>query len=305
MVRRGANSWLANCVYPARRLGEVACLSAAVLFTCVGEAAADIVIGYVAELHGDWQLYLGGADSDDMQKLGKGQNIPAGAAIRIKTPSLDDYIVIVGLDLNILEQRRCRRVETCNSPILLPEKAEREGSAGGFASLLRDAWARLRNEPYQPSLHRVRGGALMTDGVVALRERSVDLRDIMRYARAGRYALTRSEDAGRQQTGAQRMVFAWKPETTTIAVGDLSPGLFDINEESAVATRSQGKDPPARILVCFPSAYFDAVSSFRKVLDVTDSWTDSVDPDTTRAFLRSLLASLEKSEGACSLSRSR
>jgi hypothetical protein len=308
MVRRGANSWLANCVYPARRLGEVACLSAAVLFTCIGEAAAETAIGYVAELHGVWQLYLGGADSDDLQKkqLVKGQVIPEGAAIRIKTPSLDDYIVIVGLDLNILEQRRCRVVETCNSPILLPEKAKREGSAGRFASLLRDAWDRLRDESYQPSLHRVRGDALMTDGVVALRERSVDLRDIMRYARAGRYVLTRSEDTGRQQTGAQRMVFAWEPETTTtVAVGDLSPGLFDINNESAVATRSSGKDSPARVLVCFPSAYFDAASSFRKVLDVTDSWTDSIDPDTTRAFLRSLLASLEKSEGACSLSRSR
>jgi hypothetical protein len=303
MVRRGANSWLANCVYPARRLGQVACLSAAVLFTCIGEATADIVIGYVADLQGDW--YLGGADSDAMPKLSKGQEIPGGAAIRIKTPSRGDYIVIIDLDLKILELRRCRGVETCNSPILLPEKAKREGSAGGFALLLRDALDRLRNEP-QPSLHRVRGSALMTDGVVALRERSVDLRDIMRYARAGRYVLTRSEDAGRQQTGAQRMVFVWEPETTTtVAVGDLSPGLFDINEENAVATQSSGKDPRARILVCFPSAYFDAVSSFRKVLDVTDSWTDSVDPDTTRAFLRSLLASLEKSEGACSLSRSR
>jgi hypothetical protein len=133
-----------------------------------------------------------------------------------------------------------------------------------FESLLRDAWPRLMNDPYQPSLHRVRGGALMMDGVVLLRERSIDLRDIMSYARAGRYVLTRSEDAGRQQTRAQRTVFAWEPETTTtVPVGDLSPGLFDLNEESAVATRSPGKDPPARILVCFPSAFLDAVSSFR------------------------------------------
>jgi hypothetical protein len=104
-------------------LGWIVCLSAAVLFTCIGKPAADIVIGYVAEKHGDWQLYPGGADSnDDMQKLAKGQGIPAGAAIRIKTPSLDDYIVIIGLDLNILEQRRCRGFETCNSPIFLPKK---------------------------------------------------------------------------------------------------------------------------------------------------------------------------------------
>jgi hypothetical protein len=146
---------------------------------------------------------------------------------------------------------------------------------------------------------------MMTDGVVALRGRSIDLGDIMRYARAGRYVLTRTEDADRQREGHNEQYLHWDPQsTTTVPVGDLSPGLFDINEEAALKTWP-GNNPPARILICAPSTYLEAATVFRKARDSTDSWTGSADADTTRAFLRSLLASLEKTAGASSYWKSR
>jgi hypothetical protein len=102
-------------------------------------------------------------------------------------------------------------------------------------------------------------------------------------------------------------LLAWDPGTTiTLSVGNLSPGLFDINEDSTEAVRlPPRKNPAARILLCGPSTYPDAVSSFHKVVSITDSWSDSVDPDTTRAFLRSILAGLEKSTEVATPSISR
>jgi hypothetical protein len=291
-------------VYVRSSLSAIACLSASMLLPCSGLADADTVVGYVAEMHGAWKLYPHGADSDeDVLDLTNAHEIPAGAAIRNKTPSSRDFIIIMGLDLKTLEQRRCGSLESCNYPILLPKETGKPGFTGGLASLLREVWFRLENEAYQPSLHRVRGSLMMMDGVVMLRDRMLDLADIMRYARAGRYVLTRTEDAGKQLLGTQRTEFAWEPDTTTtIPVGELSPGLFDINEESAVAIRPPGNDPPARILVCAPSTYFEALSSFRRVRDITDDWTGSVDHDTTRAFLRSLLTSLAKNKEVCNYS---
>jgi hypothetical protein len=286
----------AFCGRASRRLWAVVCLSASMLLTSFGTAGANTVIGYVAEKHGTWKLYPHGADSnEEVRDLTNGQEVPAGAAIRIKTPSSSDYIVVMDLHFKPLEQRSCQEPKSCGLPILLPEKAESAAVSDLFAQLSGDVWARLWKE-YQPSLHRVRGGApIMTDGVVVLKNHSIDLGDIMRYARAGRYVLTPVKSTGGEEAGTRRTVFTWDPQTTTtIPVGDLTPGLFDINEESAVAKRPSAKDPPARILVCDPSTYSQVASSFRKIRDVTDGWADLVDPDTTHAFLRSLLASLEK-----------
>jgi len=289
----------------SRQLWTVTFLAAAVSFAYIEMAAAEIVIGHVAALHGDWKLYPGGAESTDAQTIAFGQGVPAGAAIRIRAPTPDDHIVIMGLDLKPLEQRRCGE-ESCNLPILLPKKPKQQSFPSKFVSLLGEAWSQLERESFLPSLHRVRGPLMMTDGVVALKDHSIDLGDIMRYARAGHYVLTRTEDADRQLKEAQRTAFAWDPHsTTTVPVGDLSPGLFDINKESTVAARLPGKDPGARILICSLSTYLDAASSFRKARDNTDSWNGSIDPDTTRAFLRSLLMSLDKNIGAGTYSKRR
>jgi hypothetical protein len=308
-------SQMAHHGRPTLKLRTIVYFSAVALLTCVGKAGAGTVIGHVLDKHGDWQLYPEGADSGErMMTLKNGQSIPAGAAIRVATPSSEDYLIIVGLDLTILEQRRCQELESCYSPILLPKKAEESDTAHSFAlphSLalqVQNAWTWLWGEPYEWSLHRQRGGGpIMTDGVVALRNRSIDLGDIMRYARAGPYVLTRTEGADANKTEPQRIVFSWDPENSaTVPVGDLSPGLFDINEDYAAAgTRPPSKDPAARILVRDASTYPDAVASFRKIRRLTDNWTDSVDPGATRAFLRSVLASLEKSMGASVPSKSR
>jgi hypothetical protein len=231
--------WLTHSVSPSRRLRKAACLSVLVLLPCLGTASAETIIGHIADLRGDWQLYPGGADSTEMQRLAKGQGVPSGAAIRIKSPSSRDYIVIIGLDLNVLEQRRCQGIETCYSPILLPKTPERAVVADGLVSLLSDVWARLEHETYLPSLFRMRGPRIMTDGVVAWRDHSLDLGDILWNAKPGRYVLTRTEGVGGPDTGTQRMLFAWNPEITTIVpAADLSPGLFDVDEYSVEATRA-------------------------------------------------------------------
>jgi hypothetical protein len=284
------------CRGPLHKLRSIACLAAAALLIDVGTTLADTLIGHVAELNGDWRLYPDGADSANGQKIAMGQGVQAGAVIRINNPTAGDHIVIIGLDLSIIIQQRCQGSDTCYLPIFLPKKNER--SANRFTALLREVWDTFQHEAYLPSLHRSRDVKLvMTDGVVALKDHSLDLRPIMQYARAGRYILAPTKGpAGASPTG-QPTTFAWNPEiTTTVRMQGVSPGLFDIDEETSAAQPVPSKDPPARILVSDASAYSNDASSFDQIRTFTERWTGAVDPYTTRAFLRSVLAHLQKSK---------
>jgi hypothetical protein len=283
------------CRGSLHKLRLIACLAAVALLIDIGTALPDILIGHVAELNGDWQLYPDGADSPNGQKIAKGQGVPAGAVIRINNPASGDHIVIIGLDLSIIVEQRCQGPDTCYLPIFLPKR--NEGSTNKFIALLGDVWNAFQHEAYLPSLHRSRDVKLvMTDGVVALRDHSLDLRPIMQYARAGRYTLTPAKGPAGAGAAGQPTTFAWNPEiTTTVPMQDMSPGLFDIDEEASAARSVPSKDPPARILVSDVSSYSKDASSFDEIRTLTERWTGAVDPHTTRAFLRSVLAQLQKS----------
>ena len=297
---------------PPRKLLAIACLSTAALLVLSGKSAADDpVIGHVLEMHGDWRLYPGGADSNDArkndgQRLTMGQAVPAGAAIRVKAPSLNDHIVIIGLDLNILEERRCGQTQACRAPIFLSRKADEAGFSEKLALLLQRVWFRLWNEPYLVSFSRVRGGApIIADGVVMLKDRSLDLGETLRYARAGRYVFTPTEEVDRQNPEARpTTVIAWDPEArAAVPVGDLSPGLYDLGEDSVEMTHPAGKHLLARVLVCDSTAYPDATAAYQKVRDLADGWGESVDSAVTRAFLRSLLAGMGNCTGSSPISK--
>lgn len=295
------SSWTTHCLQLVSGFRKVGVLSLLALLIAVGPASAEKnIIGHIAKIRGDWQLYPDGADSSTAEKLAKGQGVPAGAAIRINTPSAQDYIVIIGLDLSVIEERRCEGKDTCHSPILLPQKNEKQGASDKFISLLNDVWVRFEHEEYQPSFHRMRG-ALIADGIVALRDHTLDLKDILGNEKPGRFVLTSTEAADRPNATIHATKFSWNASITTIVPAPaLSPGLFDINfdndEDASATARRPKNDAPACILVCEPSTCPDAIALFGAIRDLTASWNGSDEEDTLPAheFLRSLLASMTK-----------
>jgi hypothetical protein len=148
------------------------------------------VIGHVLDLRGDWRLYSSGSGEEQSQALSKWQDLPSGSVIRIRSPSVSDYITIVDQRMEILVQRRCHAVAKCFQPIFLPSLPDDRSGADVFVLALRQVWPLLAGGDYERSMHRMRRGALYTESVAELREGGLDLGEVMRALRQGRYFLS-------------------------------------------------------------------------------------------------------------------
>ena len=141
--------------------------------------------------------------------------------------------------------------------------------------------------------------------LLMLKDRSLDLGETLRYARAGRYVFTPTEEVDRQNPrGATNHRHRMGPRgRVAVPVGDLSPGLYDLGEDSVEMTHPAGKHLLARVLVCDSTAYPDATAAYQKVRDLADGWAKFVDLAVTRAFLLSLLAGMGNCTGSSPISK--
>lgn len=260
---------------------------------------AQIAIGHVVDISGDWYLYPKGAESNEAQKLSRWQDVPPGGVIRVKSSSGDDSITIVDTRLNILVEKRCASPDACYQPIILPLGSKGSEISEEVESLLDRVWGLLWGEPYQSSLYRTRGTApLLSEGVVPISNGEVDLGEIMGSTLKGKYSLL-AYQGGPVEGRAPAIAFDWDPDVAKgIAMGDRLPGLYEISLVSLADRYLLAPDISIRVLICTSQDYAVKSGSFQHVLSLTEQWTDAVVPETRHAFLRAYLAELARTTSA-------
>src|SRR5438094_594638 len=78
------------------------------------------IVGHVLDLSGEWHLYMSAAGAAEPKPLSKWQDLPARAVVRVKSPSVYDYIRIVDQHLTVMIETFCRDLSKCAQPIYLP-----------------------------------------------------------------------------------------------------------------------------------------------------------------------------------------
>jgi len=259
---------------------------------------AQNTIGHVLDISGDWYLYVGGADSNEGQKLSRWQDVPAAGIIRIKTPSKDDHISIIDIHLNVLVERKCASSESCYQPIFLPANLTESGILEETSALLNGAWNLLWGEPYQSSLFRTRGAApLLDEGVAPIVNGEADLRGLMQGMSSGKYSLVEYRGQSPEDRVVESTVFDWNPATpAAISIGNRKPGVYEISSVVSVNQDNLSR-LSLRVLLSTSKDYLVAADSFKKVRSLTDKWAGATDPTTVHDFLRAYLSQLAKANG--------
>ena len=251
---------------------------------------AQIPIGHVLEIKGDWYLYQGVADVSSGHKVSQWQDVPPGGVMRVKSPSRDDYITVVDRNLNIVVRRKCERLNSCYEPIVFSRAVDE--SRGGGALLASKAWALLWGEGNGLSLFSKRGVATrLVEDVAPILNGRVDLRGVMQHMPKGKYSLA-SEKQGRKISD-NTTVFDWDPGApTVIAVGNRKSSLYEIDLVESSDPDSLIQNVSMVVLFCVSSDCPVALSSFQKTRSLTDGWANAASAETIHAFLRAYLEEL-------------
>jgi hypothetical protein len=263
------------------------------------------IIGHVLDFRGDWYLY--GAEGGDAQsrKLSKWQELPAGGIVRVKSPAVDNYIVLVDQRLKIFVERSCRAESNCSQPIYLPKSSDEISGTDAYAVALRKIWKALLGDPYERSMHRVRGMTSLSEGIAPIRDGEIDLAEPMRGISKGKYALLacrqrKSCELERNRDSQETLTFDWDPAlATTVTVGRRGhPGLYEVRASQEPGPSASGVEVSVRILVCGSQSYPPALASFRRLQAITDKWGEAATPETAHSFLRAYLSQVATA-GAC------
>ncbi len=247
---------------------------------------ADDILGHVLEINGDWHLYPNDVSKEE-KKLCKWKDVPPGGIIRDKSPMAGDHIKIVDVQGRKVVDKQCGSAVACSQPITLP----REVSSGEWLPLLSRVWALLMAEPYQPSLHRMRGAPpLLSEGVARLVDNHLDLGEAMRQFPRGKYDLKRLNAERPTDDSTHLTGFKWEPHSGTARVPGLKTGLYEAVIETPTGTDT-ARNASFLFLLCDSRDYAGAVASFRRAQALTAQWGET-NPETIHAFLRAYLAEL-------------
>jgi len=280
---------------PARVRGPAVGIAAilAAAWTSLAPASAQNTVGYVLDLSGEWNLYAGGAEDPHAQPIAKWQDLPAGGVLRISTPATTDFVTIADRVGVIFIQKSCRERSDCATPVFLPSAA---AAPDGGVTVLNSVWKLLWGDPYQQSLHRVRGlTAYMGEGVAQISDGKASLRPIMQSLAKGTYSL-----ASYGGQGGVGTPFQWDPASNDpVTVGSEAPGLYEIALVAPADKAALSKDVSLRVLLCAPPQYNEAATSFDKAKALTASWGSAASRSTVHAFLRAYLAGEAQGGNAC------
>ena len=270
----------------------LACLATHSQGRCEGAA----IVGHVLDLQGDWRLFDPGDDESAGRPLQKWQSVAAQGVIRLKSPATGDLISIVDRDLKVIVSRNCRVLATCYQPLYLPAGPHQ-------TSLVKEAlgsvWEFLWDESYRQSLHRVRQTTgRMSEGIAAIADGDVDLKDAMAGMRSGRYVSAPRRSSATPGAGRE-IEFDWNPEKTTIVqLGEQPPGLYEITRAATADRLYQNSGPSAYVLICDPRECPDVVSSFQRARAAAKNWESAARSAAIHQFLRAVLVELSKDAAA-------
>jgi hypothetical protein len=267
------------------------------LASAIARSETPPIVGHVLDLNGDWYVYMSAAGDAEGKPLSKWQELPAQAVVRIKSPSVYDYIRIVDQHLTIIIEKSCRDISKCFQPIYLPQAAHEQQGNDILAAALQQVWNLLAGEEYERSMHRVRDMVpTFFEAVAPLRDGGLDLAEALHGIRGGRYLLGPCEEEVNCEATRDRSSFVefdWKPETATtpVQIGKSPSGLYEV--ASLEPTPRQGLALSFRILGCTSESYPSVRAAFASVQTLTREWQES--PETTHSFLRAYLAQLARS----------
>jgi hypothetical protein len=257
--------------------------------------AQNSTIGHVAEIDdsGKWYVYAD-ASSSQRSRLRKWQDVPAGGVIRIESPAAGDHIALVDIYLKPLISRTCETANVCYQPIFLPLTLT--GAPDELSQIYRYVFHRLLGEPYQPSMHRMRGVTIRQDeGVARLENGRVDLRKVMIHMPPGKYFLQTYGPPAAPAKPSGAVNFDWNSQTTVISIGNRRPGLYEISLIEAADLDAPTSSASVRVLLCSSQQYARLLASFERAQALTDGWGSTVSRETGHAFLRAYLAELVES----------
>jgi hypothetical protein len=252
---------------------------------------------HVLDLDGDWYLFPNATAQDSKKiKLTKWGAVSAHSLIRLKTPASDNYITVVGSNLEIILQQYCHKPSACYQPIMVPETASVPDVDTELSSIVGRVLAFLVKEPPLLSMVRTRGGSpQFAEGVVPVVDEKADLSEVMHDVEKGRYALTPFDSKSASLEGQTALTFEWDPEKqTAVRLGSWTPGLYEIGP-LASSDRMENQDISIRVLLCAEQQCFHAVSSFETVRASTEKWNGATTPETIHQFLRAYLVELVRS----------
>jgi len=265
------------------------------LISALSLPAQNATIGHVTEIdeHGKWYVYAD-ANSNQRWRLRKWQDVPAGGVIRIESPAAGAHIALVDIYLKPLIAKTCETANTCYQPIFLPLTLA--GAPDELSQIYRKVFHRLLGEPYQPSMHRMRGAATRLDeGVAPLENGRVDLRKVMIHMPPGKYSLQTYGPQAATAKPSGAVNFDWNSQTTAISIGNRRPGLYEISLLEAADLDAPTSSASLRVLLCSSPQYASLLAAFERAQALTDGWGSTVSRETGHAFLRAYLAELAES----------
>jgi hypothetical protein len=237
-------------------------------------------IGYVYELRGDWV-------SEDGTKLFKSSRLQAGERVHVRSPTSDDFIVIVNKTNSVIGRRSCNRADECAHPLVV------------WQVVVESVWDLLFGERGEVIVIRSREGPELLDGVAELRGGRVNLSTSFQRLPAGVYYLS-MQSVGRPGTAAAEgngvgvRKINWGPKSPPVMSGrGLRPGLYEL---ALHLQAGDGDTIPtgatAWVLLSKSKTFRNNTAAQQEAQALTDSWGNTVSTESKRDFLRAHLAHL-------------
>lgn len=194
------------------------------------------------------------------------------------------------MDGAIIKNLNCA-VDSCSRAFVLPRSAQ-PGGVGNY--LYMAAMNLIWGSPTRFKAHRSRSGEF-ADGVLLLKDGRVDFSPLINQP-GDNYLRWRVVSADEPGNWSATVKLGKTPSGfAPVAVSEIKTGLYEVD-----LLRNNGSVyeslATAWILVREAGAYDKTLTSFREAAEMTKSWGSKVRPETTRAFLRAFLASLEQPE---------
>jgi hypothetical protein len=237
-------------------------------------SSKDETVGFVLEKHGEW--YLDGAPS---RALAEGDRLPAGAKIRPKQerPEGDKVSLTVCLYTG--------QAKVYIGPEILPARRD--------PSLVNRLWRAVAGRYSGGYVHALSRGKEISDGIVRLENRQIDLAPVFHADVEGEHQLRFTPMAPIPATtkGPVAIRFAWVPKRPSpVTAEGLRSGLYE-----CVVVAQDGEpqgDATAWILLSEPGSYDRSAKTYREAVALSERWDEKVSPYAILSFRRACLKTL-------------
>jgi len=252
----------------------LACSGLDLLLVLSLSSSQDEIVGFVLEKHGEW--YLDGAPS---RALAEGDRLPAGAKIRPKQerPERDRVSLTVCLYTG--------QAKVYNGPEVLPARRD--------PSLVNRLWRAVAGRYSGGYVHALSRGKEISDGIVRLENRQIDLAPVFHPDVEGDHELrfTPMAPTPATSTGPVAIRFAWVlKRPAPVTAERLRSGLYE-----CVVVAQDGEpqgDATAWILVSEPGSYDRSAKTYREAVALSEGWDEQVSAYAIHSFRRACLKTL-------------